>query len=239
MASPFFVTPILFLASFVSGTVGFGFALVAVPLLSLLSTPTFAVPFALLSGYIINLVLLVKFKEHIQVEKLFPLLAGALPGIPLGVYLLRHLEGNSVKTMVGGILILFSLWNLLGRREEGHEISRSWAYVTGFSSGLLAGATAMSGPPLLIYLSLSRWEKNITRATLQSFFLVTDACSIIGLAMAGVITSEMVGSMVLYLPAVMVGGATGYLLFKKLNLSLFYKIVLYLLLAMGMVLICL
>jgi uncharacterized membrane protein YfcA len=239
MVNPLFVTSILLLASFVSGTVGFGFALVAVPLLSVLATPGFAVPFALLSGYIINLVLLVKFKEHIQVEKLFPLLAGALPGIPLGVYLLSHLGGNSIKTMVGGILIVFSLWKLIGRSDEGCSIPRTWAYLTGFSSGLLAGATAMSGPPLLIYLSLSRWEKNISRATLQSFFLVTDAWSIIALSLAGLITSEMAWSSVMYLPAVMAGGATGYFLFKKLNLSLFYKLVLYLLLITGMILICL
>jgi uncharacterized protein len=228
---------IVLCASWVTGATGFGFALVSVPLLSAVRGPKFAIPFALLCGYVVNVLLLIRFKGHIELKRISPLVLGALPGIPVGVYLFRSMGDEIIKPVLGGVIIAFVLWSFWTKRERGYALAPFWAYLTGFSSGILSAATAMSGPPVLVYLSCSRWEKNMTRATLQSFFLMTDTFAIMGLAIAGVVTLEMVASTLLYLPVAVLGGGLGYLLFKRLDVRVFYRMILFVLLAIGILLV--
>lgn len=236
MAYSGFIAIVLFVASFTFGTAGFGFALVSIPLMTLVVSPRFAVPFVMLYSFGINLFLLLRFKEYIEWQKLWPLVVGALPGIPLGIFFLKNYEDVMIKKIVGGVVIVFALWNLIARADRGCVLPRFWAYLAGFASGMLHGGTAMSGPPLLIYLTLNKWEKTLTRATLQSFFFVTGSCSLFGLALTKVLTLSVVRCNLLYLPVVVLGGVTGYFLFKRLSSGRFNRILLSLLLATGLLL---
>jgi len=211
--------------------------MVSVPLLSLVVSPKFAVPFVIVYAYGINFFLFLRFKEHIDWPKLWPLATGVLPGTPLGIYMLKHTEDVIIRKIVGGVVILFVLWSLLHRSQARHDISRFWALLAGFASGILSGASAMPAPPALMYLTLTGWEKNLTRATLQSFFLVTGTCTLFGLAIENVLTLHVLRSNLLYLPFVIVGGAGGYALFKRISSELFHKILRFLLLAIGLFLI--
>ena len=236
MAYSWFIAIVLFVASFTFGTAGFGFALVSMPLITLVLSPRFAVPFVMLYSFGINLFLLLRFKDYIEWQKLWPLLVGALPGIPLGIYFLKNYDDVVIKKIVGGVVIVFALWNLITRADRGRVLSRLWACLAGFASGILHGGIAMSGPPLLIYLTLNKWEKTLTRATLQSFFFVTGSCSLFGLALTKVLTLSVVRCNLLYLPVVVLGGVTGYFLFKRLSSGRFNRILLSLLLATGLLL---
>jgi uncharacterized protein len=231
---------VVFCASFVTGTTGFGFALISVPLLSAVKGPKFAVPFALLCGNIINGLLLLRFRGHIELKRVVPLLLGALPGIPAGVYIFRSMGDEIIKPFLGGVVVAFAVWDLWSKKKErGQVLAPFWAYLTGFSSGLLSAAAAMSGPPILVYLSRSRWDKNLTRATLQSFFLITDAFAIIALAIEKVVTLETIGSTFLYLPVAVLGGGLGYLVFRVLDVRIFHRMILFALIGIGGLLILL
>ena len=237
MAQPLFISVVLFFASFTLGTAGFGFALVSMPLISLVASPKFAVPFVMLYSFGINCFLFLRFKKYIDRQKLWLLMVGILPGIPLGIYFLKNYEDVMIKKIVGGVVIVFALWNLIVRAERRYTLSRTWAYLAGFAGGILQGGTAMGGPPVLMYLTFNRWEKNLTRATLQSFFCVTGGLSLFGLIVTRVLTLSVLHSNLLYLPIVTMGGATGYFLFKRLSSRLFNRILLSLLLATGLLLI--
>jgi uncharacterized membrane protein YfcA len=232
-----FVSLVLFLASFVFGTAGFGFALVSVPLLALVVSPKLAVPFVLVYSYGINFFLLLRFKSHIQWPKVWPLMLGAAPGVPIGIYFLKHSENILVRQGVGVVVVVFVLWSLLAKQKKGFTLSRFWGSVAGFASGILGGAFAMPGPPLLIYLALNRWEKNLTRATIQIFFFFTGTCMLLGQAIANVLTLHVLRLNLFYLPVVILGGVVGYLTFKRLSAQLFDRIFMYLLLAIGILLI--
>ncbi len=238
MEQHIFIGIVLLFASFTLGTTGFGFTLVALPLLSLAVAPRLAVPFLLVYAYGINLtLLLIRFKSHLDWPKVWPLMLGALPGIPLGIYFLKTSENVMIKKAVGGVIIVFVLWNLLARDERSYDLSRFWAFVTGFASGIMAGAFAMAGPPLLIYLALKRWEKNLTRATMQFCFFFTGTCSLVGQTIAKVLTLDVLRLNLIYLPIVILGGSMGYLAFKRLSSQVFNKILLYVLLAVGLFLV--
>jgi uncharacterized membrane protein YfcA len=237
MPYSWFIAIVLFFASFTLGIAGFGFALVSMPFLSLFVSPKFAVPFVMLYGYAINFFLLLRFREYIEWRRLWPLLVGGLPGIPLGIYFLKNFEDVWIKKIVGGVVIVFALWNLIARTERRYVLSRFWAYLAGFASGILSGGTAMGGPPVLIYLTLNRWEKTLTRATLQSFFFTMMTCSLSGLAITKVLTLSVLRFNLLYLPTVILGAITGYLLFTRLASRRFHRILLCLLLVIGLLLV--
>jgi uncharacterized membrane protein YfcA len=237
MAEYIFVSTVLFLASFTFGAAGFGIALVSVPLLSLSLAPRFVVPFILVYAYGINLFLLSRFRSHVQWPRVWPLMLGAAPGIPIGIYFLKTSEALIVRNAVGVIIILFALWSLFVRGQKTYNISRPWAFATGFASGIISSAFAMPGPPVLIYLALNRWEKNLTRATLQFYFFFTGTCSLLGQVLAKVLTLQVLKLNLLYLPVVIVGGSIGYLTFKRLSSQVFNKVLLYVLLAVGLFLV--
>lgn len=238
MSHSWLIAIILFFASVTAGTAGFGFALVSIPFISLVASPKLAVPFVMLYGYGINVFfLLFRFKEYVDWRRLLPLVLGALPGIPVGIYFLKNYDDVIIKKIVGGVVIVFALWKLLVRTEGKYVLSRFWGYLAGFSAGILQGGTAMSGPPIVMYLTLNRWEKTLTRATLQSFFVVMGSCSLLGLIIAKVLTLSVLRLNIIYLPAVILGAAAGYLLFKWLSSELFNKILLCLLLVLGLLLI--
>jgi uncharacterized membrane protein YfcA len=88
-----------------------------------------------------------------------------------------------------------------------------------------------------MYLTLNRWEKTLTRATLQSFFFVTGSFSLFGLVITKVLTLSVLRFNLLYLPVVILGGVTGYLLFKRLTSRRFNTLLLSLLFFTGLLLI--
>ncbi len=232
-----FICIVLFLASFTLGTAGFGFAVVSVPLLSLIVSPTFAVPLTWIYGYGINFFLLLRFKEHIDWQKLWPLIIGLLPGIPLGIYMLKHTDDGVIKKIMGGVLVSFVLWNLLIRSQRRYSLSRFWALLGGFASGVLSGTSAMAGPPVLMYITLNQWEENLTRATLQFFFFVSGTYVLLGLSVEKMLTIDVLRSTLFHLPVVILGGVMGYYVFRRISSRFFNRILLYLLLTTGLFLI--
>jgi uncharacterized membrane protein YfcA len=238
MLYSWFIAIVIFFASVTSGTAGFGFALVSMPFISLVVSPKLAVPFIILYGYGINIFfLLFRFKEYVDWQKLLPLVWGALPGIPLGIYFLKNYDDVIIKKIVGGVVIVFALSKLLVRVDRKNGLSRFWGYLAGFASGILSGGTSMGGPPVLMYLTLNRWGKTLTRATLQSFFFVVGTCSLLGLTIARLLTLSVLRLNILYRPAVVLGNAAGYLLFKRLSSELFNRVLLCLLLVLGFLLV--
>jgi len=51
-----------------------------------------------------------------------PLVVGALPGIPLGIYFLKNYEDVMIKKIVGGVVIVFALWNLIARADRRYGL---------------------------------------------------------------------------------------------------------------------
>src|SRR5215475_11972972 len=99
-----------FAGAFVAGLSGFAFGLVAASLwlyiLSPLQTATLIVAFGLLiQGYSVW-----KLRKALDWHKLWPFLAGAVPGVPAGVTLLTWSDPRSIRIAVGIVLMLYSLY---------------------------------------------------------------------------------------------------------------------------------
>ena len=67
-------------------------------------------------GVLLHLTTIWPQRRNIQIGKLWPVVAGGLPGIPIGVYLLTYTDGGVLKTVLGIFLVVFGTYALLAPR---------------------------------------------------------------------------------------------------------------------------
>ncbi len=183
---------VIFFASVVRSTFGFGEALIAVPLLALFLPIRVAAPLAVLISVAIAAVILVQDWRKVHFRSSGWLFLPTLAGIPLGIWLLHSAHQELVKAALAVVIILFSGFFLLGRRPPhlDHD-SHPWLFGCGFAAGVLGGAYGINGPPLVIYGSMRRWSPQHFRATLQGYFLPASAVAMIGYRLSGLWTAEV------------------------------------------------
>jgi uncharacterized membrane protein YfcA len=110
------------------------------------------------------------------------------------------------------------------------------AAVAGFASGALGAAYNFSGPPVILYSSMARWDAAKTRATLQSFFTPLGVLVVAAHFIAGSITSDVLTLSARCLPAMLVGVIAGAMLSARIDASLFRKVFDAVLVAVGVML---
>jgi uncharacterized membrane protein YfcA len=179
-------------ATLIRSTFGFGEALVAVPLLALKIPVAVAAPLAVLVSITVAAVVVVQDWEKVHVRSALWLVASTMLGIPLGLWLLIHLDRAWVEGVLGGVIILFSGYSLVGARGLVLERDRrSVMACFGVVAGVLGGAYGMNGPPLVVYGSLRRWSAQHFRATLQGYFLPASMVGMAGYWLAGLWVPEV------------------------------------------------
>jgi uncharacterized protein len=175
------VPAVIFLATLIRSSFGFGEALVAVPLLALLIPVKVAVPLAVLFSITVAAVVVVQDRHQIHLGSAWRLVLPTLLGIPLGVWVLAAVAEQLIKVILAVVIIAFSAYCLAGRNQAEMKDDR-WAWLFGLGAGVLGGAYGMNGPPLVVYGQLRRWSPGHFRATLQGYFL---PASLVGLCFYG------------------------------------------------------
>lgn len=196
----FEVLAIVFLATVIRSAFGFGEALVAVPLLALVIPVNVAVPVVVLILITVAGIVIAQDWRHVDFRSAGRLFVPTLFGIPLGLLLLMFVSGAIVKAILAVVIIIFSAYSLIGRRKMTLKDDR-FAWVFGFSAGILGGAYGMNGPPLVIYGASRRWSPQHFRATLQGYFF---PASIGGYWLAGLWTPTVTYLYLLALPVIII-----------------------------------
>ena len=175
----FYILAIVFIASLVRSTFGFGESLIAVPLLILFIPIEIAVPLSVLISIFIAAIIVVQDRKEIHFESAKWLIIFAALGIPIGLYLLIYGNENVTKALLGLLIILYAAYSLISKNTfQLKTDNKIWLFACGFLSGILGGAYGLNGPPLVIYGNLRGWTAKNFRATLQAYFL---PASIIGM----------------------------------------------------------
>jgi uncharacterized protein len=219
------VAAVLFAAAFVRSALGFGDAVVAMPLLALALGVRTATPLVAFVGPTISLLILARSWRKVEFKAAGKLIAATLLGIPLGVYGLARLPEAPLKLALGLVILLYGLFGLLRPHVRIKE-ERAWMpWLLGASAGVLGGAYNTNGPPIVAYGMLRGWSPESFRATLQGYFLPTGLAILAGHGLAGLWTGTVLRSYLYSLPAIVVGVVFGGLLSKKLTHALFAKLV--------------
>jgi hypothetical protein len=191
-----------------------------------------AAPLVALIGLVIGAVMLAVYREAIEVRAVARLLALAVLGIPVGVFLLARADERIVLTILGVVVAGYALFSLFGPTLPRLE-NEIWSYPVGFFSGMLSGAFNTSGPPVIIYGQLRHWSPEVFKSNLQGYFQVLGAVVVITHALAGNLTPAVWRYFLASLPAILIGGGLGMFLSRYVNADVFRKIVLALLVLLG------
>lgn len=224
-----------FLGSFVQGLSGFGAALVAIPLLSLVIDIKTAVPLCMLTSLIMTTYMGGKLRSHFDKKKILPLCFGSLPGIILGVILLKRVPSDTIRFFLGLLLVIYSLYSVIFS-PKARNLNAKWGYFAGFLSGIGSAAFSTGGPPLIVYVTANNWNNNQIKATLTGAFIFTTYLGVIVHAVSGMTTMIVLKYFLFSAPAVLLGTGAGAYCYSYLGKESYLKLIFAFLVVMGVML---
>lgn len=199
---------VVFGAAFLRGFTGFGFALAAVPALTLLLEPAVVVPCSLVLGLIVGTQGLAKLSRLVHWRAVWVLLVGSLIGTPPGFYLLGALPANTMRLGIG-LVVVASVALLWRQPRLLHSQALSFGLGAGFLSGLLNGSTGMGGPPVVLYFLNSIEAIAVARASLVMFFFFSSLGTVAYGALSGFIDRHVLLLSLVFIPPLYLGNWLG------------------------------
>jgi len=207
-ATDWLVTGVFAAATFVRATLGFGEALIAVPLLAFVLPVAVVAPVATLISITVAAIVVARDWRHVHLRAAGRLIASTVFGLPLGLILLRTAPEALVKGVLGVTVAGFAASWFVSRTRASLDDDRL-AWVFGSIAGVLGGAYGINGPPLVVYGTLRGWSPARFRATLQGYFLPASLIGMCGYAVAGLWTPVVTGHYLRVLPVVLAAIALG------------------------------
>jgi uncharacterized membrane protein YfcA len=218
-------------ASFVQVIAGFGFALLAMPVMTLAIPVEQAVVISTLLGAITNA--WQSFHQRAHADRLLVrrLAVGAYVGMPLGLVVLNVVADRPLRIVLGVCVLIAA--GLLVRRMSLAHVGPGLDYPCGFLSGVLNTSLGTSGPPLVFDLQARHLDPDRFRATIVAVFTVSNVLALALFITDGKITGDGMRAAALSVPAWVVGQAIGWPVRRHVHGERFRWLVLGLLFAAG------
>ncbi|MBC7142620.1 MAG: sulfite exporter TauE/SafE family protein [Rhodobacteraceae bacterium] len=211
MALPFGLAPeaagflavAVFVAAFVRGYSGFGFAALVVSATSLVTSPLHAVPVVILCDILMTAQQLRGIWARIDRRRVATLFLGALVGVPLGVTILSSVGTDLARGVIAGFVLimcaaLWTGWSFSG--TVGNAGNAGVGLVSGFANGAGVG-----GLPVAVFLAAQPVAAPVFRATLIAYFTLMDLWSLPLMARAGMIAADTFRAVLFVLPLMVLG----------------------------------
>jgi uncharacterized membrane protein YfcA len=227
-----------FAGALVAGLSGFAFGLIAAAMWLHVLTPVQTATLIIAFGLIVQGYAVIKLRRSLDWHRLWPFLAGAAVGVPVGVGVLGWANPAHVRAATGVFLILYSLYALARPALKPTQSGGASADAgVGFLNGVLGGMTGLAGILVTIWCGVRGWPKDQQRAVFQPVGVAIFAMSAAWLGARGALSADTLQLFLLGLPALLAGTWLGMKLYGRLDEATFRKVVLVLLLASGVALI--
>jgi uncharacterized membrane protein YfcA len=229
---------ILCLASTVQSAVGFAYALVATPLLIWVGMP---LPNVITMVAVCSFVQAFIGARHLRASVPWRLALIAttvrVGMLFVGLLILRQiaeLDAGTIRLVVGVILCLLVVTQLVRKARPVEKMHWLWGGLAFSASGLLAGASGMGGPPLVLWAISHNWPAKKTRGFLFTVFAASIPTQIVLLYFTFGMDILWAAAVALLLtPAVFLGAAIGLPLGNRLPRPILSGIVYATLLVIG------
>ncbi len=193
---------VIFAAALFSSITGFGYALLATPVLVLFLAPKTVVLLLAREAY-----------GDMSKAKIGLWLLGALPGVVFGAYGLAHLDEGVMRVGIGAITILAALSVWL-KPDSPFVKERMMAIVAGGGSGAMVGVSGVG------------WDFRVLRACLIGYFTLVHAATILVLGRFGMVNSQTLTYAAAVLPGLLLGYFVGVRIKDDIDRSHFRTITL-------------
>jgi uncharacterized membrane protein YfcA len=226
------LTTIVFFAALVQTISGFGFALVVMPLATILVGLQTAAPLVALTGLTVCTVNFIRYRQAVNVSEVLRLAVASALGIPFGLWVLTTMDESTIKSVLGLILIAYALYVVV-QPAMPSTLPQWWVYPTGFVAGCLSGAYNTPGPPVIMYGSLRQWPKQEFRAVLQMYFAINATLVVSSHALARRLTAQVLSLYPYAALALLLGVVAGSRLDTRVDRNRFRSIVTVMILILG------
>jgi uncharacterized membrane protein YfcA len=222
-----------FVAGIMRGFSGFGAALTIAPVLALAVGPRAAIPALLIVMMVTSLQLVPGAWKNVNWQTVTPLSIGGVVGLPLGVWLLVVVDQEIMRRSISGTVIFFAVLMLIGWRYKG-SVGPWVSAFAGWLGGFISGAAAAGGPAVIMFLLAGPENAARNRAAIILYFFFTQGAALIIFWISGLMTAKTFWIALPMIPTIAIGTWLGEKMFGKASDSLYRKVALAFLLAIGL-----
>ncbi len=186
-------------AGFLRGFIGFGAALVSIPVISLVFGPQLALPIVTIMGIPSILQLLPDAIRRSEFPIVMPISLAVFIGTPIGTWVLVSVDPDVMKVVISLLVILMVGFLALGWKLK-QQVPSSLLLLSGFAGGLVQGAAGIGGPPV-VAIALSRaGTPDQQRGNVLAVMTAIASSSVLPLYYYGLITMQAVAIGVFLFP---------------------------------------
>jgi len=226
------VAIVVLLTACTQAVVGFGFALLAVPVMMQIVGLQRAVILASLIGTANNVFQYQDLKHNQDKQQVKRFLLASCVGAPFGLVAFIYANQQVLKILLG-IGVLFGVLLLARGRDLTHaHVSLDWSM--GVISGFLLTSTSTNGPPLVFAMQARKSDPQVFRSTLNMVFLVSGIYGLVLFAAFGEIALSEIWISLALLPSMIAGVYAGRLIRSRVDPDRFRMLVLILLALAGL-----
>ncbi|MEX2599390.1 MAG: sulfite exporter TauE/SafE family protein [Dehalococcoidia bacterium] len=219
-------------AGVTQGITGFGFVMVAAPVLSAIADPKLVVPVMILQTSVTNVLILAHAWRHLRLRGVWPLLAAGAVGAPAGAVALVFLDSSVLRLSIGLIVGVTALAMLAGfQRTVNNE--RVASVPVGFASGALNSSTGLAAPPVVLFFANQNVESSQFRANIAAHFTVLNLVTVPAFVLGGLFTPEALRLGFGLMPATVIGVGAGIIISRWVHGQAFRRLALVLVLFAG------
>jgi uncharacterized membrane protein YfcA len=190
----FEIVLIFLFSAFVHGSIGFGFPMVATPMLAIFMDIQSAIILTIIPTILMNLLSIRSEGEFLlAVKKFFSLAFFAMIGSAVGTQILIYTDSELFKGLLGLTIIAYLFAGQINLRapwiKEKPDVAK---ILFGFFAGVLGGLTNVMAPVLIIFSLESGYSKGNTVQALNSCFLLGKIVQLLIFSLNGEVRSEQV-----------------------------------------------
>lgn len=179
------------LSGFMRGFVGFGAALVSVPILSLVLGPKTAIAVTGVMGLPALVQLLPEAIRGAERPLVLPIGIATFLAAPVGTLLLVTIDPALMKIAISGLVLAMVAMLASGWQVKG-EVGPLRLLVAGVVGGLIQGSAGMGGPPVVAVVLARAGNAVQQRANVLALMTVMSLSSLLPLVLYGLMTRRAV-----------------------------------------------
>lgn len=215
----------LLLAGFVQGVSGFGAGIVFMSIVPYFLSVTASAAISNFVCLMLEIMMVIRYRKYINKKIILMPAVFFIVGGTIGIILASNMDTRLMKLILGGFLILLSIYMLIFRSKMKLKDNLLTMFVCGFVSGLCDGMFSIGGPLMVLYFLATTKSKEEYLGTIQTFFLI---CAIYNLALRtyrGLFTVDLLGYALVGTAAIFAGLAVGNRVVDKIDDQMMQKIV--------------
>ncbi|MBT2259819.1 sulfite exporter TauE/SafE family protein [Priestia megaterium] len=217
---------IVFVASLLQTSTGYGFSIVGTPFLLLIYPAHMAIQINIILSICLSAFMIFKIRKEIDKSLLVRLIKGSVMGLIFGILIYIFLDIQLLKMTVGALILFLTILLILKltiNRTQNKD------FITGGISGLLTTSIGVPGPPLLLYFSGAGIDKTTLRSTTLAYYLFVYFVSLVMQISFGGTSKETWIFSLIAIPPLFTGIILGQLFFKWISQKVF-RIITYIIL---------